>query len=727
LSKLTVTKRDGSLESFDVEKIKQVIEWACEDLEVNPLALESKFDEFLFDGIPTTMLQKNLIEHSKALVSPQEPDWVFVAGRLKTMNRWADTRSYDIEFKDFFQQQKALGYWTHEAFDIYTEEQIEEIGEWIDKEYDLAHSYASVVTAESKYLMPNECIQHLFAGEAMITAFVEKPEDRMKWCKIYFERFRNRKHSLASPWLSNLRNNGNISSCFIIAPSDSLESIFDNFKNAGMISKAGGGLGYYLGFLRALGSDLMGNEGAATGVIGWAKIINDIAVFVNQGGKRSGAITTALPIWHADISEFLDLQTEAGDQRKKAHDVMLQVTMHDKFMELKDDAQATWYTFCPHEVKEKLSIDLPESYDKEFNQAYDVCVQAAEKGVLKVVRKFNAKDLFKKLMKVAFETGLPYLAYIDEINRHNPNKHEGNIYCVNLCVESFSVMKPDEYGHTCNLLSLVVGRIPMDELSEEASIAVRLLDNGIELTKPPVKESAAHNDRYRTVGVGILGLADIIAREGSSFMNSKFVTEVAERIMYGCVTGSIQLAKERGAYPAFKGSMWDTGEMIQKFHKESVCDDLDWPALQSDIDKYGIRNSQMTSPAPNTTTALFMDAGPSWTPVYSALYFEDNKDGPMPVVAMYLKENPLSYARNITKFKPWELTNTVAALQKFVDTGISAEYLMDKNQEDFKAKWLWDTWDQGWKKKTKAAYYIRTIKKGDSYVKDNDVCVGCAG
>lgn len=724
---MKVTKRDGSLECFDVEKIKQVVQWACDGLDVNPLALEAKFDEFLFDGIDTTTLQQNLIEHSKALVSPQESDWVFVAGRLKTMNRWADTRSYDTDFYEFVKEQIELGIWKHPAFQSYTQEQIEEIGEWIDESYDLNHSYSSVVTAESKYLMENECIQHMFAGVAMILAYVEKKEDKMKWCKVFFDKMRNRKQSLASPWLSNLRANGNISSCFIIAPNDDLSSIFDNNKNAAMISKAGGGLGYYLGFLRAAGSNLMGNKGAATGVIGWVKIINDIAVFVNQGGKRAGAITPALPIWHADISDFLDLQTEAGDQRRKAHDVMLQVCMHDKFMELKDDPAAVWYTFCPYEVKEKLTIDLPECYDADFNNAYASCVEAADRGLLKVVRKFNAKELFKKLMKVVFETGLPYLSFTDEINRNNPNKHEGNIYCVNLCVESFSVMKPDKHAHTCNLLSLVPGRIPMNELSDEAEIAVRILDNGIELTKPPIFESADHNERYRTVGVGILGYHDIVAREGMSFLNTNFATEVAERIQYGCVRGSIALAKERGAYPAFKGSMWDTGEMIAKFHKESVCEDLDWLSLQTEIDKYGIRNSQMTSPAPNTTTALFMDAGPSWTPVYSAMYFEDNKDGPMPVVAMYLKENPLSYAKNVTKYKPWELTSVVASLQKFTDTGISAEYLMDKNQEGFSAKWLWDTWDQAWKKKTKAVYYIRTIKKGEALVKDNDVCVGCAG
>lgn len=723
---MQVTKRNGKVVPYNVEKIKQTVEWACEDLDVQPLALEAKFDEFVFNGISTKQIQDNIIQHAKTLATPQEPDWVFVAGRLETMNRWADTRSYDIPFLDFFKEQKNLGIWTHPMFDLYSDEDVVELGECINKERDLAHSYASTTTAKSKYLLPNECIQHMFMGNAMIIAGVEKENKRVEFAKEVYYALSERKISLATPWLSNLRSNGNISSCFIIALDDNIHSIFDNLKNAALISKNGGGLGVSLARVRCRGSKLMGNEGGSGGVLGWCKLFNDTAVSVNQGGRRAGAFTVELPIWHGDIDEFLDIQTEAGDQRKKAYDIKPQVTVNDLFMEMKNDSDAYWYTFCPFEVKEKLGIELYSCFGDAFENAYATCVQAADSNTLKVVRKHKAKELFKHIMKVYFETGLPYLAFIDEINRKNPNKHVGNIPCVNLCTESFSVVIPDELSHTCNLASLVVGRIATEEVVKYAALATRILDNGIELTNPPTEGSSKHNNLLRTIGVGLQGYADIVARENKHFMDIKFASEVAEMIQWGCVNESINLAKERGKYPAFEGSDWDNGDQVKRFAEKSTLG-YDWSSVQEKINEYGIRNSQLTSPAPNTSTSIFMDAAAGVMPVYSAFFYEDNRDGLVPVSSMYLKENPLSYARDVTKFKPWELTRVVGAMQSFFDTGISAEYVMDKNQEGFNAKWLWDTIDNAWKNKNKAVYYIRTIKKGEKLVQDGDVCVGCAG
>lgn len=720
---MKVTKRDGSLESFNVEKIKQVIDWACESLDVQPLALESKFDEFLFDGISTKQLQANLIEHAKNLATPQEPDWVFVAGRLETMNRWAETRSYDISFLEFFKEQKELGYWTHPQFNKYSDEEIEELGEYIKQDRDLEHSYSSVLTAKSKYLLPNECIQHMFMGNAMIIAGIEST-DNVKLAKKIYDALSERKISLATPWLSNLRSNGNISSCFIMSVDDNINSIYDNLKSAALISKAGGGLGVDLARVRARGSRLMGQDGASGGILGWTKLFNNTAVTVNQGGKRAGAFTVELPIWHADIDVYLDVQTEAGDQRSKAYDIKTQIAVPDLFMELKNDEKNDWYTFCPHEVKEQLGLEIYSAFGDKFVDVYNTCVLASEQGKLKVVRKFNAKTLWKKVMRTQFETGMPYVAFVDEINKHNPNKHVGYIPCVNLCTESFSVVIPDELQHTCNLLSLVVGRVELNELEEYARLGTRILDNGITLTNPPTEESKKHNNLLRTIGIGIQGYADLVARENKSFNDLQFAQDVAEIIEFGCVSESVDLAKERGAYPAFKGSDWDSGIRVGRFKAEGK---LDWDSVQNNINQYGIRNSQLTSPAPNTSSSIFMDAAAGVMPVYSAFFYEDNRDGLVPVTSMYLKENPLSYARDITKFKPWELTKVVGAMQKFVDTGISAEYMMDKNQDGFSAKWLWDTLEGAWKNKNKAVYYIRTIKKGERLVKDGDVCVGCAG
>lgn len=724
---MKVTKRNGILEEFNVEKIKQVIACACEGLDIEPLALESKFDEFMFDGIRTSQLQDNLIEHAKSLCSPLEPDWTFVAGRLHTMQRWANTRSYDVGFLQYLREQQKLGVYTHKGLDVYSDEDIEYLGSHICQDRDLAHSYASVITADSKYLLDNECIQQLFMTQAMIIASVEtEHESRLKYSIKWYDRFSNRQISLATPWLANLRSSGNISSCFILSIDDTLESIFDNVKNAAMISKFGGGLGVYLGKLRAKGSSLMGADNAATGVIGWSKIYNDTAVYVNQAGKRKGAFTLALPIWHADVEDFLELQTEVGDQRKKAHDIKPQLCVPDHFMRLKDDSNAIWYTFCPYEVEKVSGIKLYEMYGDDFTSAYEACSQLYHSGKLKVVNTYKAKELWIHVMKVQFETGMPYIAWTCEINKHNPNKHVSYIPCVNLCTESFSSVVADQLGHTCNLASVVVGRVALDEIAEVSADTLHILDNGIKLTQSPVMVSANHNDLLATVGVGIQGMHDIVAREGKSFFDESFISFVSEEIAYGCVKKSIELAKERGAYLAFQGSEWQNGNKFTHYKKHSFNPSR-WENLEAECGKYGVRNSQMTSPAPNTSTSIFMDAAAGIMPVYSAFFYEDNKDGVMPVVSMYLKENPLSYSRSVEKYNPWELPQMVGWMQRWIDTGISAEYIMNKNREGFGAKWLWDTLQQSWERGNKAVYYIRTIKKGESLAKDDDICVSCAG
>lgn len=724
---MKVTKRSGKLEDYNVAKIKESVRQACEGLDVNPLAIEAKFDEFLVEGISTKQINKNLIHHAKTLAGPKSPDYVFVAGRFETMDRWAETGSYKLPFLKFFKKQIKEGIWKHEGFSVYSDDQIEELGKGIKKENDLNHSVSSVLTARSKYLLKNECIQHIFMGNAMIIASVEEPENRISFAKEVYNALSERKISLATPWNGNLRSGGNISSCFTMEVEDNIDSIFDNLKDAAHISKNGGGLGVSLARMRCKGSDLMGQQGASGGMLGWNKLFNDTAVSVNQGGKRKGAFTTALPIWHGDIMSFLDSQSEHGDQRSKAHDVKPQVLVPDYFMEKKNDASFVWHLFCPHEVKDKLNIELFNCYGNEFASAHEKCVAAYSQGLLKVVQEVNAKELWKTVMKRQFETGLPYIAYICAINRANPNKHIGNIACVNLCTESFSVTEPDKLQHTCNLASLVAGRIDLEDIEYYAGLCTHILDNGITLTKPPTPESEHHNNLLRTIGVGIQGYADMIAKEWKVFTNLDFADDFSERVQLGCVKEGIRLAKIRGAYPAFKGSTWDTGEQVAQYVAQSKERKSEWEKVEQEIAEFGIRNSQFTSPAPNTTTSVFMDAGAGVMPVYGAFFYEDNTDGLIPVTCMHLKENPLSYMRDVTTFKPWELTKVVGQMQKWFDTGISAEYIMDKNQKDFKAKWLWDTLDAAWENGNKAVYYIRTVKEGEKLVKAASDCVGCDG
>lgn len=726
---MKVIKRNGKAEEYNCKKIKKAINFACDGLSVNPLKLEAKFDESLFDGVTTKAIQDNLILHAKNLSTPTDDEWLLVSGRLATMDRWGIVGCYDKPFINYFEEQRNNGEWSHDNFDIYTKEEVELIGTFFVKERDLQHTIASVETAESKYLAKNECIQMLFIGNAMLYASVEKtPQARLLRVKEFYEELSNLDWSLASPQLMNLRKGLNNASCFILAPDDDLNSIFDAFKDAAQISKNGGGLGWYLGFIRAKGSSLMGTDGGSGGVLPQVKVLNDTLVYINQAGKRKGAGTVALPIWHNDIMDFFDIQTEVGDPRSKSFDIQPQVCFMDLFMQkLEDNPQQEWITVCPHEVKEKLGITLPNMYNEDFVEAYSEIEKAVEDGVLKVFTKYKVIDLWRKYLQVFFEKGRPYAGFMCKVNRDNPNKHDGFIYCLNLCVESFSNTKPDVYHHTCSLASLVVGRIAVNELSNKASSLTRLLNNGMMITKAPVVESENHLRDYRTIGVGIQGLADILAREWKSYEDLDFITEVCERIQYGCVRESIQMAKEYSPYPKFKGSRWDVGDIFDEYHKNSVCPDLDWLEQKQLCKQYGIYNSQLTSPAPNTSTSLFMMASAGFMPHYAEYFYEDNKDGKTPVSSMYGKDNPIFYANSVGYFKQHELTKAVGAGQKFVDTGISAEYVLDRNIHEVTAKDVSMLVKEAWKNSTKAVYYLRTIKVGEQLVKTDEICSSCSG
>ena len=725
---MKVVKRSGKYENYNCKKIKKAIAFACEGLDVNPLELEAKFDEILYDGVSTKAIQDNLILHSKNLASPISPDWLLVSGRLATMNRWNETRSYDKSFLELYKEFRKDGTWSHKNFDKYTDEEIEIVGNFIVKERDLQHTIASVETAESKYLNGNECIQHIFIGNAMLYASVENRSNRLHYVEKYYEKLSILKFSLASPQLMNLRKGLNNASCFIISPSDSLSSIYANITNAAVISKNGGGLGFYVGYIRAKGSMLMGEMGASGGVVPMIKVFNDTMVYVNQSGKRKGAGTVALPIWHNDILDFLDIQTEVGDPRTKCFDIQPQICFNDLFFEmLGQDKTQDWFTFCPYEVKQVLGVDLPEQYNDDFVKVYNLAVNAYKDGKLKVVTTHKINDLWIHYLKVFFERGRPYATFIDKINRDNPNKHDGVILCGNLCVESYSNTKPDVYAHTCSLASLVVGRIPVDELSEHSALLTRLLNAGMEITNTPIVESKNHVEAYRTIGVGIQGMADILAREWKTYGDLEFITEVAERIQYGCISESINMAKEYSEYPKFKGSRWDIGDIFDEYHANSSCKDLDWLRLKAECKQWGIYNSQMTSPAPNTSTSLFMMASAGFMPHYAEYFYEDNKNGKTPVSSMYLKENPIFYANSIGYFNQYELTKAVGACQKFVDTGISAEYVVDRNIKKVTAKDIDVLVKSAWKNGNKTVYYLRTVKEGESLVKTDEICASCSG
>lgn len=723
-----VVKRDGSREPFDVTKIKQSIAFATDGQNVNPLHLEASLDQFVKNGITTSQIQDNVIRHAVQLASPQTPQWLYVAGRALAMQMWADYKLRGKTFLEIVKYNVRKGQYTGELMK-YTDGEITEFGNYIDHNRDLNHSHSSLITVAKKYLGKFELNQHMHMVNAMRFGQIEEPENRLEFVKQLYDMLSLRQISLATPFMSNLRRGGNTSSCFIIAIEDDLDSIFDNVKRIAKISKNGGGLGVFLGFIRAKGSEINGFANASGSITQWVKIINDTLVAVNQNGLRKGAGTVALPIWHNDVFDFLDMQTEHGDTRLKSYDVFPQLTVPDIFMQ-RDSENGKWTTFCPYEVRVKLGIDIRGLYGSKFESAYQKIEEAFEAGKLKVAKQYQARELFKTFMRAQFETGLPYITFTDTINEVNPNRYHKDsigIVCGNLCQESYSNIMPDKLGHVCNLCSINLGNINnMQELAAVSKMSARMLDYGIGLTNNPVDITITHNNMFRTIGVGQMGLHDYLAKNWSNFSDLKTISNISECIQYNAVLESVDLARRFGSFDAFKESAWANGEMTKMFAQKSNGD-YDWNAAQALIDKYGMRNSQLTSPAPTTSSSVYQDASASILPVYSAFFSEDNKNGSLLVSAKYLSVNPLAYGKTFSKHTAKEIIDVAAAAQKFIDTGISMELIFDQNRVNFTAKELYDAIHYAHQKKIKTIYYIRTIKKNSTLETKEEACSACSG
>lgn len=721
-----VTKRDGTRVPYDVQKIKKSIAYATDGIDVNPLQLESRIDQAVKAGMKTKDIQLNIIQHAVQLASPFEPQWLLVAGRALAMDEQASYKLRDKSFYEIVQYNIKKCEYARELLDYYHEQDFEILGAYLDHDRDLKHSYASLITAKKKYLGKFELNQHMHMVNAMRFGQFAPPEQRLEFVKEAYDMLSNREISLATPFMANLRRGGNIASCFILAVEDDLGSIYDNVKRAAMVSKNGGGLGVFLGYLRAKGDDVARASNAAGPITQWVKLFNDTAVAVNQEGRRAGAITIALPIWHNDVLDFLDLQTEHGDPRQKAHDIFPQITVPDIFMQ-RDHEQGRWVTFSPHEVKKKLGIDVRGLHGEAFTEAYLKIEAAVDAGRLQVFRIFeNARTLTKTAMRAAFETGMPYWAFTDTMNAVNPNKGSGEQVCVNLCTESFSNVVADTEMHVCNLCSINLGSITLDKLPAVARMATRMLDYGISLTAAPDPTTKVHNDKYRTIGIGIMGLHDFLAREDLSYKNLDVISDIAECIEYNAALESAELAKKFGSFQAFDKSEWKSGGMTQLFKSRSNGK-YDWDHLQKKIDTHGMRNSQLTSPAPTTSTSIYQDATATYLPIFSAFFAEDNANGSMKTAGRFLELNPIGYTKVLKDFTATEIIDVTWEIQKFTDTGVSMELQFDQNRSDFSAKTMYDAIHHAHQKGCKAIYYMRTIKKNESLEKKEADCDSCAG
>ena len=736
---IRVIRRDGSTTSLNIGKIRDVVEWACEGKKVNSIALEAGLTTRLRDGITTREIQDNLINCALEMCSPEEPDWRYVAGRLHIWSLWKDTlvvRGYQYGNYEKTVKTQVKNRLYDERILIYSEAELKEAGSWINPDWDIDYDYAGALLITSRYLLKNELPQEALLTCSLLLAIVEEPANRLHWAKKFYQAIAQRKISLATPILANLRTpKGSLTSCFILSIDDSLESIFDEITNAARISKNGGGVGVNVSRIRATGSWVMGKANASGGIIPWIKLLNDTAIAVNQGGRRAGAVTIGVDIWHLDVPEFLEMQTENGDQRRKAYDVFPQLVITDEFMRRVIN-KAEWTLVDPYEVRNKLGIELAELWGEEFEEAYRLVEANLDKEIL-LYKKINARDLFKTIMRSQVETGMPYIAFKDTINRANPNKHDGYIPGVNLCTESFSNVTPDKTAHCCNLVSLNLANIDREEIESNCQIAVRILDNTIDITNPPFDNAKNHNDKYRTIGVGAMGLADWLAKRKLSYNNLSEISNLFEEIGYWCTYSSMELAKERGAYQAFLGSEWSQGKLIGAkpvaWFLNNAVQPQRWQQLATDIQRFGIRNSHITAIAPNTSSSLVQGCTASVLPVYSRFFYDKWAKGTVPIAPPFIEEAFWFYPEN-KNLEQQQVVKAIATMQEWIDTGISMELLFNLNEGVYfpeepnrclTAKDIFDTLVMAWELGCKAIYYIRTVQK-DNFRESDDSCSSCA-
>lgn len=757
---MTIISKDGGSRSlpFNASRLTIFIHEAFKDYPEldkdtyteNVIRSVSAKQVYLAEGIT-----KKLILTALENVSVDEPNWDKVATyfRLKELYKSASkNRIYDADQKygtlhGLLKVLSTKGIYSPTLLAKYSKEEIQELQEVIDPERDKLFTFIGLTMLTDRYLAKDhegnvyELPQERWMIIAM-TLMQDEIENRLEKIKEAYWATSNLYMTVATPTLSNAgKSFGQLSSCFIDTLDDSLRNIYDSNTDVATLSKAGGGIGVYMGKIRSLGSAIKGFTGASSGIVPWAKQLNNTAVSVDQLGTRQGAIAIYLDVWHKDIFRFLDLKLNNGDERFRTHDLFTGACVPDLFME-QVEKRGSWYLFDPHEVREVMGYSLEDFYDEKkgegsFRQKYDECIKNPKLSKVKV----DAIDIMKRIMISQLETGTPYMFYRDEANRMNPNKHEGIIYSSNLCTEIYQNMSPttvtqevvkDENGKrtlvisktmgdfvVCNLSSVNLGRaVPANVLERLIPIQVRMLDNVIDLNadKIEVLQAIETNSRYRAIGLGTFGIHHLLALEGIRWESDEAVEyndNLYEKIAFLTIKASMELSKEKGHYALFEGSEWATGQYFARRGYDSP----EWNDLSKKVRQHGMRNGYLMAVAPNGSTSVIAGSTASIDPIFKQEYTEEKKGIKIPVIAPDLSAKTKWFYKSAYHLdQHWSIKQN-AMRQKHIDQGISFNFYVPN---DIKAKELlalhFDAWESG----LKSSYYTRSTSQQE--IKECESC-----
>ena len=663
---ISVTKKDGSKVPLDINKLAALVTHACEDLEdVSADSILEESVKNLYDGVSISDMKSSLVMSARTKVE-QEPNYSFVTARILL----DELRSEALEFLGVAEESSHPEMKEHypAAFKAYIDKGIElemldpnlktfdldKLGAAIDHDRDYQFTYLGLQTLYDRYFIHYqdtrfELPQIFFMRVAMgLAAEEDNREDRA----IEFYRLLSSFDYMSST--PTLFNSGTLrpqlSSCYLTTIPDDLDGIFGAMKDNALLSKWAGGLGNDWSPVRALGSYIKGTNGKSQGVVPFLKVANDTAVAVNQGGKRKGAMCAYLETWHLDIEEFLDLRKNTGDDRRRTHDMNTANWVPDLFMK-RVELGANWTLFSPGEAP-----DLHDLTGLAFEKRYEEYEALAAEGKMDQHKTLAAKDLWRKMLTMLFETGHPWITFKDACNLRSPQQHIGVIHSSNLCTEITLNTSKDEIA-VCNLGSVNLpqhmkdGVLDQEKVKRTVTTALRMLDNVIDINYYSVDTAKNSNLKHRPVGMGIMGFQDALYLQDVPYCSDaaiEFADRSMEVISYHAIHASSELAKERGTYPSYEGSLWSQGifpkdsiDILEKnrgseFIKVDRSETLDWDTLRAKVKQDGMRNSNVMAIAPTATISNITGVTQSIEPTYQNLYVKSNLSGEFTIVNPYL-------------------------------------------------------------------------------------------
>lgn len=717
--------------------VLEEIEKAFPEKEYSMDILAEKFQGFDKPGMQPGERLSALIKAAVELTTQDAPKWEYIAGRLLCfkLNKDIAAETNSLGVNSFYDKLRYLtdeGLYGDYILAAYSKEEINEAQTFMKPERDTLLNYSGLDLLSKRYLLrthdqhPIEMVQEMFLGIALHLALPEK-RDRMGWVRRFYDMLSRLEVTMATPTMANARKPYHqLSSCFIDTVPDSLEGIYRSIDNFAQVSKFGGGMGLYFGKVRATGSSIRGFKGVAGGVIRWLKLVNDTAVAVDQLGVRQGAVAVYLDAWHKDLPEFLQIRTNNGDGRMKAHDIFPAVCYPDLFWRMaKEDLNQPWHLFCPHEIMTVKGYCLEDYYGEEWEKRYLDCVADARLSR----RIISIKDIVRLVLKSAVETGTPFTFNRDTVNAANPNAHKGMIYCSNLCTEIAQNMSPIESAGTeiktedgdvvvvktvlpgdfvvCNLASLSLGHLPLEDeqkMNDIVATVVRALDNVIDLNFYPVPYAQITNHRYRSIGLGVSGYHHALAKRRISWESEdhlKFMDEVFERINFAAIKASCELAVEKGRYDYFEGSDWHTGEYFRK----RGYDSQKWQSLAADMARKGMRNAYLLAIAPTSSTGIIAGTTAGVDPVMKRFFLEEKKGAMLPRVAPELSDKTYwLYKGAYLMDQSWSM-RAAGVRQRHIDQAQSVNLYITN---DFTMRQVLNLYLLAWERGVKTIYYVRS-------------------